>query len=158
MKDWLKDNPILAGCLGLLVLGTLLSCGAGLLVYLGFNAAVDKVSESTGLDSLMGTVMDFNTHGYGFSMNVTPEEGTVFNIEPLEVREVTCEDIEVLLLPHLTGALETVTVNSSSHQPLGDGRVTVTPLSCTWSGNPGSPTSPPAPLGPPPQEAPASTP
>lgn len=132
----LREQPILAGCLGLLALGTLVSCGAGALLLLGGKALVDKASETAGIDGVISTAQDVGAAGFMFNVAID-NDGTVYSLVPMDARTVTCDDAQALLFPHLTGTLETVRVESQSILENADGSFTTIPLSCTWSGWPG---------------------
>ena len=133
---FLKDQPILAGCLGLVGLGTVALCGLGLLAGLGVRGCTSALNEATGVDSMLGTVGDAVEAGFTFNVSVTNGE-TTFGMHPTELRAVTCDDIKAVLFPHLNGSLETVRVESSSQVLQSDGTSTVVPVTCTWSGSPG---------------------
>ncbi len=132
----LRDQPILAGCLGLLALGVLVSCGAGALLVLGGKALVDKASESAGIDGVISTAQDAGAQGFMFNVAID-NGGTVYSLLPMEARTVTCDDVKAVLFPHLTGTLETVEVQSQSILLNDDGSYTTVPLTCTWGGWPG---------------------
>ena len=132
----LREQPILAGCLGLLALGVLVSCGAGALLILGGKALVDKASETAGIDGVISTAQDAGAAGFMFNVAID-NDGTVYSLVPMDTRTVTCDDVQALLFPHLTGTLETVHVESQSIIENDDGSYTTVPLTCTWSGWPG---------------------
>lgn len=131
----MRDQPILAGCLGLLALGVLVSCGAGALLLVGGKALVDKAAESTGIDSVISTAQDAAAAGYAF--NVAIDNGdTVFSMIPMEPKTITCDDVQAFLFPHLTGTLERVRVQSQSVLLNEDGSYTTVPLDCSWDNFP----------------------
>ncbi len=132
----LREQPILAGCLGLLALGALISCGGGALLVLGGKALVDKASESAGVDGVIATAQAAGAAGFMFNVAID-DRGTIYTLSPLEPRIVTCDEVQALLFPHLTGTLETVQVESQSIIENEDGSYTTVPLSCTWGGWPG---------------------
>jgi len=136
IKEFASDQPILAGCLGLLSVGLVASCGLGALAILGAKGCMNAVTDSMGVDSFMDTVAD--AAGAGYSLGINSQNGqTVFEMIPMAPQEVTCDDLKAILLPHLTGALETVVVYSESGRVNADGSYTGVPVECTWSGFPG---------------------
>ena len=153
LKEFASDQPILAGCLGVLSLGLVASCGFGALLAVGAKGCMNAVQDSMGLDSLMQTVADAAEQGYSLGVN-SHNGATVFQMVPMEARDVTCDELKAVLLPHLTGTLETVVVYSESIKVNDDGSFTTIPLECTWSGYP-SAQGGLAPLGPPETPAPA---
>lgn len=152
LKEFASDQPILAGCLGVITLGVVASCGLGALLAVGAKGCMNAVQESVGLDSLMQTVADAAEQGYSLGVN-SHNGATVFQLVPMEARDVTCDELKAVLLPHLTGTLETVVVYSESVKLNADGSFTTVPLECTWSGYP-SAKGGLAPLGPPETPAP----
>ncbi len=132
----LREQPILAGCLGILAIGTLVLCGGGALLVLGGKALVDKASESAGVDGVISTAQAADAAGFMFNVAID-EGGTVYTLAPMEPRTVTCDDVQAVLFPHLTGTLETVVVQSQSILLNDDGSYTTVPLTCTWGGWPG---------------------
>lgn len=136
---FMKDQPVLAGCLGALALLILVSCGLGALLVVGGKAAFDKAADTVGLDGIMSTAADASAAGFALSVNVDDQEGTVFSMVPLEPRDVTCDELKAILLPHLTGTLETVKIASQSVVQNEDGSYTSVPLDCEFGGSPGKP-------------------
>ncbi len=132
----LRDQPILVGCLFVIGLGMLMVCGFGALVVIGGKAAYNQVSESSGVDSMFATVQDAAERGFGFNLSMNNGD-TMFSLVPLEAKTVTCDDVQAVIFPHLTGTLETVHVESQSILLNDDGSYTTIPLTCTWGGWPG---------------------
>ena len=126
-----KRQPILVGCLGCLSLSVVAMCGAGIFMGLLGKSCVDNVGKQIGLDSLPGAVID--SMGAGFSMQINEAEITM---EPTSPRRVTCDDLQAVVFPHLTGTLATVTIESKSHEAGPDGAIQSVPLTCRWSGFP----------------------
>jgi len=132
----LREQPILAGCLGVVALGVLLLCGGGALLFVGGRALVQKASDSAGLDGVMSIAREAGEAGFMFSVAMD-DRGTVYSLAPTGPRTVTCDDAKAILFPHLTGTLETVQVESESILENPDGSYTTVPLRCTWGGWPG---------------------
>jgi hypothetical protein len=132
----LRDQPILAGCLGVLAVGALIACGGGALLVIGGKIAIDKASESAGIDGVISTAQDAATRGFAFNVSID-EDGTTYALIPLEPMSVNCDEVKAFLFPHLTGTLETVRVESQSVLINDDGSFTTVPLTCTWDGWPG---------------------
>jgi hypothetical protein len=84
----------------------------------------------------METATDATMAGFTFGVNVT-EEGTVFDMLPIEPRQVTCDDLGAILAPHLTGALEVIVINSQSIALNDDGSTTSHAVRCSWGDYPG---------------------
>lgn len=131
-----KRQPILAGCLGCLTLGTLGTIAA--IVFTGVlgKSCLDTANRELGLDSLPSTVQDAVSQGFGISVGTGSGQGPSMTMVPMEPRLVTCDQLQAVLFPHLTGTLETVVVRSESYETGPDGRLQPVPLTCTWTGFP----------------------
>ncbi len=139
---FMKDQPVLAGCLGALALLMLVSCGFGALLFVGGKAAFDKAADTVGLDGIMATASDASAAGFALSVNVDGQDGTVFSMIPMDARVVSCDELQAVLLPHLTGTLETVKIESQSVVLNDDGSYTTVPLNCEFGDFPGKPATP----------------
>ncbi len=142
VRTFLRDQPFLAGCLGVLVALGLLCGGVIALGAIGVGSCVSCAGQ--GLDSLPGTMQDAAEAGFALGVNYNNGEVT-YSLEPMDAREVVCADLEAILFPHLTGELETVRVISTSYSVSGSGELSAMPVTCTYSGYPGSGGATPAP-------------
>jgi len=131
-KLW-TEQPLLAGCGCALVL-TVIMCGAGgLLLGLGWQVAGSKISEISGVDSILETSKSLAERGLSFSVSNTTEAGTEYTLAPIQPREVTCEELKAALGPHLVGDLARIVILSESTVVGPDGAQTRTvPVRCTW--------------------------
>ncbi len=144
-EPFYKRQPILAGCLGCLGVGVLGTIAVVVFMGLLGKSCIDSASRGLGLDSLPATIQDAMKAGYGIQINSNHDNGVTESeivMPPMEPRKVTCDDLQAVLFPHLTGTLETVVVRSESYEPGPDGSLQPVPLTCTWSGFP--PGGPPA--------------
>lgn len=144
VRTFLRDQPFLAGCLGVLVALALLCGGVVALGAIGVGSCVSCMGQ--GLDSFPATTSDAMEAGYALGVNINNSEVT-YSLEPMDAREVTCADLEAILFPHLTGELETVRITSTSYRVSPTGELSSMPVTCTYSGYPGSggATPPPTP-------------
>ncbi len=136
-RAFVDDQPILAGCLGCLALGAFAAAAGAVLLFLGGQRAAQWVSGAAGVDSFFGTISDVSGAGFSFEVHSNNNEPTTYIMRPVQPREVSCEEIQALLFPHLTGELETVTVRSESLVSQPDGGQRAVPLECRWTGFPG---------------------
>jgi hypothetical protein len=152
-----KRQPILVGCLGCLSLSMVVAFGLILFMGLRMKSCVETVSQQLGFDS--GIFMKTMAAGFSVQINVAAGTGELRMI-PTSPRKVTCDDLQTIVFPHLTGTLATVIITSESHEPGPDGRVLPVPLTCRWSGFPtkdtplgsAGPTMPPPPVDSPAEE------
>ncbi len=131
-KLW-TEQPLLAGCGCALVL-TVLMCGVGgLLLGLGWQVAGSKISELSGVDSILETSKSLAERGLSFSISNTTESGTEYTLVPIQPREVTCEELKAALGPHLIGDLARIVILSESTALGPDGaQISAVPVRCTW--------------------------
>ncbi len=131
MREWVRDQPFLAGCVGCLITSAIV-CGG--FAALGAIGGFQIVSCATaGLDDATDTYQDAMDAGFMMGMQINNGERT-FHLEPISQREVTCADLEAIIFPHLTGELESVTLTSTSY--VGSSMV---PITCEYSGYPTAP-------------------
>ena len=141
-EPFYKRQPILVGCVGCLSVSLLMMCGGGVFLGLLGKGCLDTVGAQLGLDSLPGTVSESMRAGFGMQINVDGSGGADIVMPPMTPRQVTCDDLQAVVFPHLTGTLATVKIESESHEPGPDGRVQPVPLTCTWTGFPNKDTPP----------------
>ena len=131
-----KRQPILVGCLGCLGLAVVGACAFGLATYLGLSALWSGVNDAVGLKNLISANMELAEKGY--SLGTMNDNGDIyFTLETNELKETSCEDVETLLFPHLSGSLETVRVEVKTWKAVEGGPAVPETLTCTWSGYPG---------------------
>lgn len=135
---YLRDNPILAGCLGLLSLAVLLIGGTLVLGALGVKACVNAL-PSSGLDSVPATARDVQDAGFSFSINMVNSEVDL-KLIPIEPRVVTCEELWALIEPHLVESDSSLRLFSESAVVNPDGSVARVPLECIRAVPPPLPT------------------
>lgn len=142
-EPFYKRQPVLAGCLGCLSVGIL--AGVGLLVFIGLlgKGCYDMSGKALGVESFGGLLQDAMAQGYGLQVQNEVNGSTVIQMPPMEPRKVTCDDLQAVYFPHLTGELETLTLESISYEPGPDGSLQSVPIQCSWSGYP----TPDTPLG-----------
>lgn len=133
LKKLWTEQPLLAGC-GCALALTVLMCGAGgVLLGLGWKVAGSKISELSGVDSIIATSQSLAEHGLTFSISNTTEAGTEYTLAPVQPRAVTCEELKAALGPHLVGDLSRIVIISESTVVNPDGGQTSTvPVRCTW--------------------------
>lgn len=132
IREFVRDQPFLAGCVGC-AFTSLLVCGG--FVALGAIGGVQIVScAGAGFDSMIELQADATDAGFatGFMYN---NGERVITLEPMTPREVVCADLEAIVFPHLTGELESLTLQSSSWSTGG----TPSAVTCNYSGYPTAP-------------------
>ena len=128
MSRFLRDNPILGGCVGLLGCLGLIVGGIFLMGLLGFRAC----SAGVGLDNLASTVADAN-HA-GFSMRIESINGvTTFRLIPKSPRGVSCDELWSVIEPHLQTDQTEITIYSETLSKNSEGVIGIVPLECSLS-------------------------
>jgi hypothetical protein len=125
MLGYLRKNPLLAGCVGLL--GCL-----GLVVVFLVSAAGLGLHALTSNSAI--AVMDAKNAAAseGFSFGYVYDNGDVsLDLMPFEPREVTCDQLWELIEPHILRPEEPLTLRSQTavYGPGGD--MTIIPLECS---------------------------
>ncbi len=136
LRTFFRDQPFLAGCLGFLCMGAFMACGLVGLAVLGVGSCASCVTQEVGLDSMFGTIQDAIDAGFSLEVNAT-QEASLFVMNPVQPREVSCEELGAVLIPHVLPTVETVRVESTSYTLQDSGEIVAVPLECTWSGYPG---------------------
>ncbi len=131
-KLW-AEQPLLAGCGCVLALSLVLCGVGGLLIGLGWQVAGGKLSELSGVDSILATSQSLAEHGLTFSVSNTTEKGTEYTLLPIEPREITCEELKAALGPHLVGDKAKIVILSESTAPAIAGSAPKSlPIRCAW--------------------------
>jgi len=132
LRDFVKDQPFLAGCIGC-GFTSLLVCGG--FVALGLLGGVKVAScAGEGFDSMLELQGDAAEAGFGWGLYWDNGARSI-RLDPLTTREVTCADLEAVVFPHLTGELETLTLTSTSWASPSSSA----PVTCNYSGYPTAP-------------------
>ena len=131
-KLW-TEQPLLVGC-GCMLLLSVVMCGVGgLLLGIGWQVAGGKISEISGVDSIIETSQSLAEQGLSFSVSNTTAAGIEYVLMPMQPREVTCEELKAALGPHLVGDGDTIVIRSLSTVPAVGGQQSITvPIRCTW--------------------------
>jgi hypothetical protein len=124
MLGYLRNNPLLAGCLGLMgCLGLVLVFAVGV-AGLGLKAALN-ISQVAVFDA-RGAAMSA-----GFGFGYFSDNGSVsLDLLPHEPREVSCDELWQLIEPHILQPDEPLTLRSQTTVLGEDGAVTVVSLEC----------------------------
>lgn len=138
LREFTRDQPVLAGCLGLLGCGSLLGVVALLTLAVAGKGCWDAAQDSIGLDSMISAVQD--AAAAGFALSVSVDNGaTTYTLTPLELdapqaaRAVDCDQLYRLLDPHLTGTRDEVLARSWAIVE-GEGGLQPAPVECRWTG------------------------
>ena len=124
MRDFIKNNPLLASCFGLVGCGVFIGLVLVLVMGFGFKAVVDKTNLRP-----IGLIQDGMKAD--FVVNYSNNNGAVvITFEPLEPRPVTCEELWSIVLPNLKNQDVELTLHSTSSYPLDDGQLQPVELEC----------------------------
>ena len=125
MLDYLRNNPLLAGCLGMMGCMALIAVFVVGVAGLGLKAAFDS-SQIAVFDAQSAAT----SAGYGFGY--VSENGAVsLDLVPFEPREVTCDELWALIEPHIVKADEPLTLRSETTTVGADGVLTAVSLECS---------------------------
>ncbi|MEE2830402.1 MAG: hypothetical protein VX498_14535 [Myxococcota bacterium] len=135
MRRFLRDNPILGGCVGFIGCLGLIAAG----VFVMGALSVRACSAGVGLDSVASTAADANRAGY--SLQIESVNGvTTFRLVPKSPRLVTCDELWMVIEPHLRTDQTDITIHSETLAPDpnpdsgSESGVVIVPLECSRSG------------------------
>jgi len=125
MLDYLRNNPLLAGCLGFM------GCSALVVLFVVGVAGLglQKVFSSNQL-----AVLDAHSAAIsaGYSFGYVSDNGVVsLDLLPTEPREVSCEELWTLIAPHILQPEKPLLLRSQTAVFSADLGVTVIPLECS---------------------------
>jgi len=125
MIDYLKKNPLLAGCLGTMGCLALVAVFFFVAAGLGLKALVD--SSQIAVFGATKTAAE-----EGFSFNYVFDNGDVrIDLVPFEPREVTCDQLWAMMEPHILKPDLPLVLRSQTAVSSEDGGMTVVPLECS---------------------------
>jgi len=124
MLGYLRKNPLLAGCLGLMGCFSLLVVFAVGVAGLGLKAVLN--SSQVAVFDADGAAM---SAGFGFGY-VSNNGSVSLDLLPHEPREVSCDELWQLIEPHILQPDEPLTLRSQTTVMGEDGALTVVPLEC----------------------------
>lgn len=125
MLDFLRNNPLLAGCLGMMGCLALVVVFVVGLTGLGLKAAFDSRQIAV-FDARSAAV------SAGYSFGYLSDNGALsLELMPQEPREVTCDELWALIEPHIIKDDEPLTLRSETTADGGDGALITVPLECS---------------------------
>ena len=125
MLDFLRKNPLLAGCFGVLGCFSLVVVVSVLIAGLGLKALTED-SQIAVLGASQAAAEEGLSFGYVFDNG-----DVVLDMIPFQPRELTCDQLWAVVEPHILKPELPLTIRSQTAVSSEDGGLTLIPLECS---------------------------
>ena len=125
MLEFLRKNPLLAGCFGVLGCFGLVVLFSVLIAGLGLKALTEG-SQIAVLGASQAAAEEDLSFGYVFDNG-----DVVLDMIPLQPRELTCNELWAIVEPHILKPELPLTIRSQTAVVSEDGGLAVIPLECS---------------------------
>jgi hypothetical protein len=125
MLDFLRKNPLLAGCFGVLGCFGLVVLVSVLIAGLGLKALTEG-SQIAILGASQAAAEEDLSFGYVFDNG-----DVVLDMIPFQPRELTCDQLWAVVEPHILKPELPLTIRSQTAVASEDGGLSVIPLECS---------------------------